>query len=140
MTGASSLSSRESVEIDLLPPRGLNFDVSACAASSATCLSTCAHVRAAVVHAAERVADRALGRDHRHDLELHPPLQVVDREHVRRVRHRHEKLAIQARYRRQLVRLRHFARHQFMISSGTRTFERLIGAVFRQRPMLKAMS
>jgi hypothetical protein len=29
---------------------------------------------------------------------------------------------------------------RFMISSGTRNFERLIGGVFRHRPMLNAMS
>jgi hypothetical protein len=65
-----------------------------------------------MMHAGEGIAYRLLGRDHRHYVELHAPLYVVDREHIRRVGHGHEKLAVQPRNRDQLVRLCHVARHQ----------------------------
>ena len=70
-----------------------------------------AHVRASV-HASQGVGYGALRRDHWHDIELDAPLQVVDREHVGRIGHRHKKFSIQARDRHKLVRFSHFPGHQ----------------------------
>ena len=64
------------------------------------------------MHSRERVADGFFRRDHRNDFELDSPLYVVDREHIRRIGHGHEKLAVETRDRNELVRLRHVARHQ----------------------------
>ena len=82
---------------------------------------------AGAVHAAERFVDRALGRDHRNDLELDAPFQVVDREHVGRVRHCHKKFSVQARDRDQAVRFRHFAwdeRHHILRNAQAREIHR----------------
>src|SRR5438477_781220 len=103
---------RQSVEVDLFAFVRLNFDgFGSLRGLFRDLLHHLAHV-ADALNAAERVLHRALGRDHRNDLELHPPFQVVDREHVGRVGHGHKQFSVQARDRHQPVRFRHFARHQ----------------------------
>ena len=102
----------QAIQVDLLALRRLHLDrIGGLDRLFGNLLHHLSHVSGAV-DAAERVRHRAFGRDHRNDLELNTPLQVVDREHVGRVGHRHKKFSIQARDRHQLVRLRHIARHQ----------------------------
>ena len=101
---------REPVEIDLIVPRRLHFHI-ACIRFG-DLLEHLAHVRGVMHPPREHVADCPLRRDHWHDFELHAPLHIVYREHIGRIDHRHEKLAVKACDRDQLVRLRHVARHQ----------------------------
>ena len=102
---------REPVEIDLIVLRRLDFHVARIRHILGDLFEHLAHVRG-VVHAREHVADCPLGRDHWHDFELHPPLHVVDSEYIGRIDHRDEKLAVEARDRDELIRLRHVTRHK----------------------------
>ena len=70
-----------------------------------------AHVRP-VMDPGQGIGHGALRRDHRDNFELCASLQIVDREHVRRVGHRHKKFSVQTRDRHELVRLGHVARNQ----------------------------
>ena len=64
------------------------------------------------VNAAERLVDAALGGDHRDDLELRARAQVVERQHVHRVGHRHEELVAELRDGHELVGLGHVLGHE----------------------------
>ncbi len=100
------------IQIDFLVFSGMNFDLACLHRFLCDFLQHLAHVGAGSVDAAQCIVHRVFGRDHRHDLELHSPLEIVHCEHVRRIGHRHEKFSVQACNRHELVRLRHFTRHE----------------------------
>ena len=70
------------------------------------------HLVPGAVDAAERLENRALGGDHRDDLELGALPQIVEREHVQRIGHRDEELVPQAADGRELVGPGHVLGHQ----------------------------
>src|SRR6478672_5821898 len=102
----------EPIDVDLFAYFRLNFD------AVRRLLRFLDHIPQRLVyshpamHPTEGIDHALFRRDHRHYVQLDAALYVIDRQHIGRVHHRDKKLSVQARYRHQLVRLRHLARNQ----------------------------
>src|SRR5437764_4860099 len=117
----------EPIDVDLFACFGLNFD------AVRGLLRFLDHVPQRLVyshpamHPTEGLGHALFRRDHRHYVQLDAALYVIDRQHIGRVHHRDKKLPVQARYRHQLVRLRHLARdqpHDFLRDPDPRQIDR----------------